>query len=251
METLGLYAIAFVCPLIGAALGMQFRRRLPQHHLSREAIDVIKLATGLMASLVALVLGLLVSSANSFHGTVDAEYRQTLASTLQLDQYLTAYGREADEVRALARRMMVRGFKRYWATDDFGPVDMTARETPVELEQRILMLEPATPAQKWFQAQALQRATEINRLIQLMANQESDRSLPVPILVVLLACSMAIFGSFSLFVAPNPTVVASLGVAAFAIASAVFLIVELNRPFGGLLRLSSGPAHAALETLGR
>jgi hypothetical protein len=86
---------------------------------------------------------------------------------------------------------------------------------------------------------------------QLLSSAESGRPLPPLILIVVLVCSFAIFASFSLFVQPNPTVVVALGGSALAVAAAVFLIVELNSPFGGLLQLPSAPAHAVLGALTR
>jgi hypothetical protein len=254
MNSLAIFALAFLCPLAGMCVGMASRRRLPEHHLSRESTDVIKLATGLMATLVALVLSLLVSSANSFHGTVESEYKQALADIIQLDRYLEAYGPEARELRTLARRIVVQTFQERWPDDDFGPRE-AARETDkeplIELERRILALTPADAAQKRFQSQALELTQRLVAVRQLLSSAGSGRPLPLPILVVVLVCSTAIFTSFSLFVQPNPTVIVALVVSALAVAGAVFLIVELNTPFSGLLQLSSGPAHAVLGTLTR
>jgi hypothetical protein len=254
MNSLALFALAFLCPLAGVCVGMAFRRRLPEHHLSRDSTDVIKLATGLMATLVALVLGLLVSSANSFHGTVESEYKQALADVIQLDQYLEAYGPEARDLRTLARHIVVQTFQQRWPDEEFGPKETaraTGREPLIDLERRILGLTPADAAQKWFQSQALQLAQRLVAVRQLLSSAESGRPLPPPILFVVLVCSFAIFASFSLFVQPNPTVVVALGGSALAVAGAVFLIVELNTPFSGLLQLSSAPAHAVLGVLTR
>jgi Protein of unknown function (DUF4239) len=254
MNSLAIFALAFLFPLAGICVGMVSRRLLPEHHLSRESTDVIKLATGLMATLVALVLGLLVSSANSFYGTVEGEYKQALVDVVQLDRYLEAYGPPARELRVLTRHIVVQTFQQRWSDDDFGPKE-EARETDkeplIDIERRILALTPADAEQKWFQSQALQLTQRLVAVRQLMSSAGSGRSLPPPILVVVLVCSAAIFASFSLFVQPNPTVIVALGVSALAVAAAVFLIVELNTPFGGLLQISSGPAHAALRTLAR
>src|SRR5262245_41468146 len=92
MSSVSLAALAFVCPLLGAAVGMTLRTRLPQHHLNRDSTDVIKLATGLVATLVALVLSLLISSANSTRVSVENEYTEALADVVLLDRYLVAYG---------------------------------------------------------------------------------------------------------------------------------------------------------------
>jgi hypothetical protein len=254
MNSLAIFALAFLCPLAGVFVGMAFRRQLPEHHLSRDSTDVIKLATGLMATLVALVLSLLVSSANSFHGTVENEYKQALADTIQLDQYLEAYGPETREIRTLARHIVVQTFQRRWPDDDFGPKETArdmGREPLIDLERRILGLTPTDAAQKWFQSQALQLTHGLVGVRQLLSSAEAGRPLPPPILVVVLVCSAAIFASFSLFVQPNPTVVVALGVSALAVAGAVFLIVELNSPFGGLLQISSASAHATLGALTR
>jgi hypothetical protein len=87
-----LFSLAFLCPIVGAGIGMALRHRLPEHHLSRESVDVIKLAMGLMATLVALTLGLLIQSAARYRATVETEYRLSLASIVHLDEYLQAYG---------------------------------------------------------------------------------------------------------------------------------------------------------------
>ena len=79
MNSVSLAMSAFACPLLGAAAGMTLRARLPQHHLSRDSTDVIKLATGLVATLVALVLSLLISSANSARVAIENEYNASLA----------------------------------------------------------------------------------------------------------------------------------------------------------------------------
>jgi hypothetical protein len=254
MNSVALFFIAFACLFAGACIGMTVRRILPEHHLSRDSTDVIKLATGLMATLVALVLSLLVSSANTFHGMIENQYNGALANVVQLDQYLQAYGPETGDVRRELRRSVLRAFRQHWPGDDFGPVerpDAASVNPVIDLEDRILGLNAATPRQKWFQSQALQRANELVRVRQLLSGSESGRSLPAPIVIALLIVATAIFASFSLFVQPNPTVVAALAVAAVAVSGALFLIVELNTPFSGVLQLSSEPARAALAALGR
>src|SRR5262249_53400957 len=157
-------AIALIvvgCLMAGAFVGMALRRVLPREHLSQDTIDVIKLATGLMATLAALVLGLLISSASTAHNTVKSEYVQSLASIVLLDRYLAAYGADAQDTRILIRHMTVRRFQARWPDDDFGPQEPTGSANGsdlVDLEQRIIRLQPRDDSQKWFQSQALQLA---------------------------------------------------------------------------------------------
>jgi hypothetical protein len=82
-------------------------------------------------------------------------------------------------------------------------------------------------------------------------NQEVGNNLPTPILIILVAWSTAIFISFGLFVKPNPTVITALFISALAVSGAIFLILELNSPFTGLIQISSAPAHAVLALLGK
>ena len=123
MNSVALFFIAFACLFAGACIGMTVRRILPEHHLSRDSTDVIKLATGLMATLVALVLSLLVSSANTFHGMIENQYNGALGNIVQLDQYLQAYGPETRDIRQQIRRIVVRYFRQHWPHDDFGSIE--------------------------------------------------------------------------------------------------------------------------------
>ena len=123
------------------------------------------------------------------------------------------------------------------------------RNELVEMEQRILRLAPRDDAQKWFQSQALQLANGLAQTRWLLTFQLAGISLPMPTLIVLIAWNTVIFTSFGLFVKMNPTVVAALFISALSVAVAFFLILDLNSPFTGLIRISSAPAHATLEVL--
>jgi hypothetical protein len=247
-----LSAVAFLLPIAGGAVGMASRGWLSSHHLSKDSTDVVKLACGLIATLVALVLGLLVSSGNSFRNEVENEYKQALVSISELDQRLVAYGPEADEARQLLRSILVANAKLRWPLDDFGPAKPLGQTIPaalLDLERQILKLRPASDEQKYFQAQALQLTASLVRIQRLIANQERSGNLPLPVLIAIILCSTAIFGSFGLYTNPNAVVWLSIGVAAAAVAGSVFLIIELNTPFTGLLQLSNAPIKALLASL--
>jgi len=256
MSSVSLTVLAFLCPLAGAAIGMFCRTRLPEHHLSKESTDVIKLATGLVATLVALVLSLLISSANSFRATVENEYKAALSSVIQLDQYLDAYGPQAADVRQLLRRTVEQMASLHWPREDFGPgttaTAVILEKSPlIDLERRIIALTPSDDGQKWFRSQALQLAGQMAQLRQLMVSQEAAAALPGPVLYVVLICSAAIFAAFALFVPPNATVVLAFVIAALAVAAAIFLITDLGDPFSGFLQVSSAPIHSVLRVLGK
>ena len=249
-----LLALALVCPLTGAAIGMALRHRIPEHHLSLASIDVMKLAMGLMATLVALTLGLLIQSASLYRSTVETEYRLTLASIVHLDEYLQAYGPGARQIRERIRHVAARGFQGHWPNEDFGPTGPTpdaGTNQFTEAQRQIVELEPADAAQRWFQSQALQLTNRLSDLRWLVMNQQTATTPLLPVFALIFLSSMAIFGSFSLYVRPNATVLTVISLTALAIAGATFLIVEMNNPFHGLMYISSQGAHAVMQVLGR
>src|SRR6266516_3595205 len=106
--------IVFGC-LVGAVLiGRTLRRLLPEAHLSTESKDAVKLAMGLVATMSALVLGLLVSSAKGAYDTERSEVIQMAAKISFLGRVLGAYGPEAAGVRTQLRDTVEEGIRQMW-----------------------------------------------------------------------------------------------------------------------------------------
>ena len=254
MLSVALFSLAFLCPLLGAGIGSAVRRRLPEHHLDRDVIDVIKLAMGLMATVVALTLGLLISSANSHHAMIEGEYKKIMASIVHLDQYLEAYGPETREIRTHIRHVAARTFKERWPDEDFGPVGPPSEGGPdrfIDGQRMLVELQPASEVQRWFQSQALLVSVQLANLRWLVVSQETSTAPLVPIFILIFLSALAIFGGFSLYAPLNVTLFAVMILPALAIAGATFLVVELNSPFTGLLQISSRGAHTLMQTLGQ
>ncbi len=254
MSAFGLAAVAFVCIVAGAMGGLLARDRLPAHHLARESTDVVKLATGLMATLVALVLSLLISSANGFRQDIEREYRESMVTIGHLDLRLRAYGPETAPIRELLKQALAGSVRRRWSDEDFTGVPAgvaDVHQALFEMERMLVNLAPADEAQKWFKSQSLLLMANLVKIHRLLADQAGPSPLPAPVLVILILCSSAIFASFGLYVQPNPTVIGALVVSSLAVSGALFLIVELSTPFAGLLQLSSEPARVMLATLAR
>ena len=253
MNSLWIAAIVVVCLMAGALVGMALRAKLPEHHLSQDSMDVIKLATGLMATLAALVLGLLISSANSARSTVVGVVDQSVANAGLVDRYLAAYGPDTQQARELLRHIVIRRAQVRWPAEDFGPPEPpipSNRNDWVDLAQRVLQLAPRDEAQKWFQGEALQLANALAVSQGVAISQLLGNNLPTPLLIVLIVWTTAIFISFGMFVRINSTVIIALTISALAVAAAIFLIHELGSPFTGLIQVSSASTHALLAVLG-
>jgi hypothetical protein len=241
----------FACAFGGALFGMFLRRVLPEHHIGPESKDVVRISMGLVATTVALVLGLLVYSAKAFYDTQTNEVTQLAASVLVLDRVLARYGPETADARAELRRSLQHQMDLLWpAADAKESTSPKAAPTGEAVVDKIHELAPQNDKQKALQSQAVGLALQMGQTRMLMYTQ---RNVPVPkaLLVMLIFWLVALFISFGLFAPLNSTVIISLLVSAAAICGAVFLIVEMYFPYGGLIQVSSAPLRAALEQIGR
>src|SRR6185503_5998663 len=100
--------MVFACVFGAALLGMLLRYVLPEHHFSSDTKDTVKLAMGLVATMAALILGLLVASAKSTYDAESSGVTQMAAKIIFLDRVLANYGDETKEARELFRRTVQR-----------------------------------------------------------------------------------------------------------------------------------------------
>src|SRR6266404_2003821 len=87
-----------------ALLGMLIRRKVPESHLSDESKGVVTLSMGVVGTLTALVLSLLIATASSTFNTRNQEITVLAAKVIQLERLLRRFGPEADGERDLLQR---------------------------------------------------------------------------------------------------------------------------------------------------
>ena len=112
----------------------------------------------------------------------------------------------------------------------------------------ILALSPQNNAQRALKDRAVEASVDLGKARVLLFTHIGN-GISMPFLAVLVFWLAVIFGSFSLFAAPNPVVVISLLLFALSAATAIFLILELGDPFTGLMQISSEPLRHALAPL--
>jgi hypothetical protein len=254
VTSLTISLIVFACIFGGALLGMFLRAVLHDHHLSVESKDVVKLGMGLIGTMTALVLGLLIASAKGSFDTQRNGIAQLSANIILLDRVLAHYGPETKDARATLRASVGDMLQRTWPEDGSRPGQSEAgarSEGRYEgLYEIIQGLAPKDDAQRALQTQALKVGMDIAQTRWLLFAQKGS-SIPLPFLVVMVSWLTLILASFGLFAPPNAVACIALLVCALAVSSAVFLILELDRPFGGLIQISSAPLRDALGQLGR
>ncbi len=244
-------AIVFVCTLGGALVGMWLSTILGEHHLNKKSEDTVRLGIGLIATMTALVLGLVTASAKSSFDGVDTAVSGTAIDLLTLDRLLARYGPETGEIRAALKQTVAHRIDVIWPTDSSRPAHRgpsTTASGGESLTERIRALTPRDDTQRSLQSRAVDRSELLLQAKWIML-ASGGTSVPVPFLVVLLFWLTVTFTSFGLFAPRNATVVSVFFVCALSVGSAVFLILEMDGPFDGVLRVSAEPLRNALAQL--
>jgi len=252
MSAMAMSGIVFACILGGALLGMFLRKTLPGHHLSDDAKDVVRLGTGLIGTIAALVLGLLIASAKNSFDTQNAQVKQMISQIILLDRLLAQYGPETDAARNLMRRYIATLADRVWRENISGSAGATPFEPTSGSDvfyDSLLQLSPKNDVQRSLKDRAVQVSIDAAQT-RLLLFAQTENSIPMPFLVVLVFWLAMIFASFSLFAKPNGIIIGALFIFAVSAAGAIFLILELGQPFAGLMQIPSLPLRNALAPLG-
>jgi hypothetical protein len=243
--------IVLACVFGAAMIGMALHTILPEHHLSTESKDVIKLAMGLTATMSALVLALLIASAKGSYDAQKNELIQMSANAVLLDRVLAHYGPETKDAREVLRASVNRMIGQIWPSESNGASQSDPNTASGEiLLDRIQELSPQNEGQRSLQAQAQKMAIDLGQTRWLLIEQRGS-SIPMPFLVLLIFWVTIIFLSFGLFAPRNATVIGTLLLCALSVSGAIFMILELDRPFEGLIQISSAPLHNAAFHIGK
>ena len=249
MSSIATATVVLACVVGSALLGMFIRARLPDHHLSPETKDSVKLAMGLVATMVALILGLLIASAKSSFDAERNGVAQMAAKIVFLDRMLVDYGPETTAARQLLRHSVARAIAEMWPDRKSAQSQLDPTATPADgLYALIQQLSPKTELQRVLKSQTMGIAFDLGQL-RWLEFEQSGGSVSMPILIIMTSWLAILFVSFGLFSPPNGTVVASLLLVALSVSAAIFLIMELDRPFDGAIQISSEPLDNALAHL--
>lgn len=267
----------FLCLTVFIILGRVTRKILPEENRCSESKDSIRLCTGLVATLSALVLGLLVSTANqSFQRYADA-IEATCASIMIIDSNLSAYSNETNEIRKDLRKVTVMMFLMHWHDEknilegkiDSGFLNINSiniyspdfekerlitipliTEALGNIRDKILKLTPGDDRQRWMQMRILNVGTEItNKRWDMIEHRKA--TFPFIFLMVMTIWLGVLFFNFSLFSPENNIVLIMNLLCALSVSGSVLLFLELNTPGSGLIKASSEPFIQTIEMLGK
>jgi hypothetical protein len=242
--------IVFAVILTGAFSGLVARQWVAPHHLNDETKALVSVSMAVVGTITALVLGLLISNANTSFIARTGEVTALSADISRLDQMLRLYGPEANPARGKLRQYAER------KTNDLFPSDSrdvrldnpSTYEIFQQVEYLTLELQSTDPPRRWFADQALALAARIGNTRWLIA-QHAGQGTPKAFVALVVFWLTLLFASFGLFAPSNIIAKLCLILCAFSVAGAVEMILELEKPFGGMLHISPEPTRQALETL--
>ena len=241
--------IAFIC-MFGGALGAMFvARRLPEHHVSKETQDTVKLGVGMIAAMASLILGLMTASVKGGFDTTDKDVHTYALNILTVDSYMRHYGPEACGARDLLRRYTEGVIEEAWSGgDDSGTPNLKTGKILLDLDGAVRSWTPQSEDQRAI------RASVAERLQTLLASrwtisQEAVTNIPGVFVLVLLIWLTLIFISFGLFAPSNIVVVGALLLCSLSISCALFIIMEMSGPFEGIILVQPKPLMRVLDVL--
>lgn len=251
MSSLLVAAIVFFCAFGGSIIGIYLHARLPDRHQNAESKDVVKLVMGLIATMTALVLGLLIAASHTFYNTQQGEMQQLGVDVVLLDQMLVRYGPEAQPARLVLRKDLAGVVLAISPVEGVGSGSMPLGRTSLgkqDIFGLVQSLTPSNASQGFDQSQAVTLLTKI-AVTRLLIHEQSSSVLPIPLVVVLVAWLTILFVGFGMFANLNATVLMALFVGALSVAGAVFLIAEMGHPYTGIMRISYAPLQNALAQI--
>jgi len=238
--------ISFAAIFGGAVFGLVVRKRLPGHHLSSETQSVITVSVAVLGTLSALVLGLMITAANSSFSARSDEVRELSLQAIRMDRNLRRYGPEAAEPRAALRIWAIAKLQQLFPDKSKPPVASEITITMLEnVQDAVLDLTPQNEQQKYLRTLCVNLSSTMIQA-RWALEQRMGHSTPIPFLILLIFWLTIVFASFGLFAPPNLTVIVALFLCSVAVSGGIYLIEELDNPLSGFIQIPSDSMHKAL-----
>jgi hypothetical protein len=253
LHSLTLAPALFAGCMVAGLLGLWLRHRLAEHHLDDDSRGTVSNITGLIGAMTALLLGLLVANAQSSYDTVSDEVDQMAANLVELDRALGEFGPDAAEARALLKRVVTGEVDRIWPPGQERANPDALSPTGV-VRHRVSGMIASLPTQTEAQKDLLRHVLDLqaaNARARVLVLNQVNNDLPLPIVLVVSFWIVTLFLAFGLLARSNAVVVIALLIGAASVGGAMFLVLELSRPFDGIMQISDSSMRAALALMGQ
>lgn len=253
MSSLAVSVTVLACVLVAAAVGFFLNTALPGHHLNAESRDLLKVVIGVVGTLTALVLGLVIGSAKHSYDEISSNLTRLTTDIILLDRALARYGPDASQTRALLREAAIDRLSELWSGGGIGQHAAGSAKTTAAIEtlaHGLSELKPASDYQRALQSQTAALTGDLGRTL-LNTQAEVGGTVPHAFIFVLAVWLVIMFAGIGVLAPRNATARSGVIASAFAFAMALFLILELDTPYHGVIRISDAPVRLVLEQLAR
>ena len=258
-------ALLMAVLLCASGLGLLARPLLSERHRSRETAELMQLVVTMLVTFAALVLGLLITSAKASFDAIDSDMRGYASDLIELRRMLNEYGPDTKPVQLALRSYTAAAIASTWTEErpppgDYYPKTVQRAMTDADIESSALggmladielRLRELVPADAMHQRLLGDCLNQFERLLDQRWKliEEAHSSIKLPFYLVLMFWLVIVFGSLGLSAPRNGLSYTIILLGALAIASAVFVILDLDTPFTGSLVVSSQPMRDALAHL--
>lgn len=242
--------IIFICIFCSSIFGLLVQRMLPDSHLSDQSKDALKSSRGVVVGVTALTLGLLISAAKTSFDLKNDSLRLQSAKTVTLIRMLNDYGPETYGVKLVIRKSIEEQIDRMEKVYNQGVnIDDVLKSTKINsLRQVLSTLSPKNKSQEFIKSSALNLANEIEEL-RWRIYEELSSHLQLPIFYILVFWLMCIFFSLGIVAPANYSIITGLALSSLSMTGAIYLMLELDRPYSGWITVSNEPLKVALKAI--
>jgi hypothetical protein len=251
MSTITISLLVSACVFAGGLAGLFLNRLLPQDHLTTDTQDVVRLGIGMLSVLASLVLGLLIATAKTSYDSTEHAIRSYAAELALLNETLRDYGGEASVSRDVLRSYTERLLEDGWPKNGARQATLDDEKADQLLERvrdTIRAMKPVDTAQRSLQNQAIDINLNLLRQRWLLIEQQGP-NVQRTVVAILVSWVTVIFASFGLNAPRNSTVVSAFLLCSLAIGGAIFLILDMDHPLDGVMRISSLPIQNVLAAM--
>jgi hypothetical protein len=256
--------VVFAAMCASAMIGFFIHSRLPERHRSPDSIALVQLMITLLVTFTAIVLGLLTTSVKSGFDDAYSARGADAAELAQLDRCLRSYGPETAPIREQLRRYVAAVIASTWP-DEPRPAGVSYPDTsnmPLTGESPVLFdivgevghaIHGLQPTDAFHRSQLAACVAQYSDLLQARWKviEGARPSISPPFYWVLVIWLSILFGSFGLTARPNAMVAAMTVLCALSITIAVFVILDMDDPYGGLFGVPSTAMRHALADMMR
>ncbi len=241
--------ISFVAIFGDALFGVFAARVLPEHHLTGETRTAVSVSVAVVGTLSALVIGLMISTASSSFTARSHDVTEISVDLIRMKRLLQRYGSESDDVRTkLSAYTTAKMQELFPTTGESAETDEGTIGMLEAIQDAILSLSPTDERHHWLRLQALTLSGDLSQARWLLA-QQARQNIPLPFLILLISWLTIVFASFGLFSPRNGTAIAALCLCSIAVSGGIMMILELDTPLTGLVRISAEPMRHALTQI--